>query len=301
MTTVHKSLDPRVLNKISRLELRARTIVEGFVAGLHRSPYHGFSVEFAAHREYAPGDDLKHLDWKVFGRSDRLYLKQYEQETNLIAHLLLDTSNSMSYASDEVSKLQYASMLAASLAYLVIRQQDAASLVLFDKAINKWIAPGSSQIHLRGIVNAIENLTPHERTDIGLVLHEIAERLKKRGLVVLISDLLDKPERIMSGLQHFRHKGHDVLVFNVLDEYELSFPFQRMTMFEGLEDARRELVEPRALREAYLAEVSAFTVKMKSQCLAQKIDFVQLSNDQPLDVALATYLAARLKRRVIQK
>jgi uncharacterized protein (DUF58 family) len=272
-------------------------IVEGFVAGLHRSPYHGFSVEFASHREYALGDDLKHLDWKVFGRSDRLYLKQYEQETNLIAHFLLDTSDSMSYSSSEVSKLQYASMLTASLAYLVTRQQDAASLVLFDKTINKWIAPGSSQIHLRGIVNAIENLTPHERTDIGIVLHEIAERLRKRGLVVLVSDLLDKPEKIMSGLQHFRHKGHDVLIFNVLDEYELSFPFQRMTMFEGIEEDIRELVEPRALRQAYLDEVATFTARMKRECLAQKIDFMQVGNDQPLDIVLAMYLAARLKKR----
>ncbi|MDQ7779271.1 MAG: DUF58 domain-containing protein [Planctomycetota bacterium] len=296
-----KSLDPRVLNKISRLELRARTIVEGFVSGLHRSPYHGFSVEFAAHREYAPGDDLKHLDWKVFGRSDRLYLKQYEQETNLVAHFLLDTSESMAYTSGESSKLHYASLLTASLAYLVTRQQDAASLVLFDKNINKWIPPGSSQIHLRGIVSAIDTAVPHERTNIGHVLHEIAERLKKRGLVVLVSDLLDTPENVISGLQHFKHKGHDVLVFQVLDEYELSFPFQRMTLFEGIEDTRRELIEPRSLREAYLAEVASFTAKMKSQCLAQKIDFIQLSNDQPLDVALATFLAARLKRRVAQR
>ena len=231
----HKFLDPDVLNKITRLDLKARHIVEGFVAGMHKSPYHGFSVEFAKHREYTAGDDIKHLDWKVFGRSDRLYIKEYELETNLRSHILLDTSESMDYKSGKTSKLELACYIAASMAYLILKQQDSASMICFDKEVKQFIPSSSSLGHMRPILGTLASANAQNKTDIGAVFHAMAERFRNRGLIIVISDLFDKPEAILKGLQHFSHKRHDVIVFHVLDEYELTFPFERMTLFEGLE------------------------------------------------------------------
>lgn len=297
MENYQRYLDPRVLNKISRLEIRARMIVEGFVSGLHKSPYHGYSVEFAEHREYVPGDDLRHLDWRVLGRSDRLYIKEYEQETNLRAFILLDTSESMEYQSGEISKLEYANTVAASLAYLILNQQDAVGLGLFDKEVTKFIPPSSNPGHLKNLVMEIAAAKPQRKTGMAAVLHDVAERLKKKGLVILVSDLFDDPQAILSGLRHFRHNKHDVIVFHVLDEYETTFPFQRMTLFEGLEAYPELLVDPRALRKEYLAEVQAFTMALQRGCLENQIDYHQVTTDQSLDVALSTYLAARLGTR----
>jgi uncharacterized protein (DUF58 family) len=293
----HKFLDPKVLNKITRLDLKARHIVEGFMGGMHKSPYHGFSVEFAEHREYAPGDDLKHLDWKVFGRSDRLFIKEYELETNLRSHILLDTSESMDYGGRETTKLELASHIAASMAYLILRQQDSVGMVCFDKEVKSFIPTSSSMGHLRPILGTLAQSEGKNKTDLGAVLNALAERIQRRGLIILISDLFDKPDVLLKSLQHFSHKRHDVIVFHVLDEYELTFPFERMTLFEGLEDYPKQLIDPRSLRKAYLAEVNQFCEDMRKGCVRQMIDYVRISTDQDLDVELTKYLASRLSIR----
>jgi len=293
----NKFLDPKVLNKITRLDLKARHIVEGFMGGMHKSPYHGFSVEFAEHREYAPGDDLKHLDWKVFGRTDRLFIKEYELETNLRSHILIDTSESMDYGSKETTKLELASHIAASMAYLVLRQQDSVGMVCFDKEVKTFIPTSSSMGHLRPILGTLASSSAQNKTDLGIVLNTLAERIQRRGLIILISDLFDKPETILKSLQHFSHKRHDVIVFHVLDEYELTFPFERMTLFEGLEEYPKQLVDPRSLRKAYLEEVNKFCEEMRKGCVKQMIDYVRISTDQDLDVELTKYLAGRLSIR----
>ena len=293
----NKFLDPKVLNKITRLDLKARHIVEGFMGGMHKSPYHGFSVEFAEHREYAPGDDLKHLDWKVFGRTDRLFIKEYELETNLRSHILLDTSESMDYGSKETTKLELASHIAASMAYLILRQQDSVGMVCFDKEVKTFIPTSSSMGHLRPILGTLASSTAQNKTDLGIVLNTLAERIQRRGLIILISDLFDKPETVLKSLQHFSHKRHDVIVFHVLDEYELTFPFERMTLFEGLEEYPKQLVDPRSLRKAYLEEVNKFCEVMRKGCVKQMIDYVRISTDQDLDVELTKYLAGRLSIR----
>jgi uncharacterized protein (DUF58 family) len=293
----HKYLDPEILNKITRLDLKARHIVEGFVAGMHKSPYHGFSVEFAKHREYTPGDDLKHLDWKVFGRSDRLYIKEYELETNLRSHILLDTSESMDYKSGERSKLETACFIAASMAYMILKQQDSVGLMCFDRDVKHFVPSSSSLGHMRSILGTLAQSQAQNKTDLGHVFHALAERFRNRGLVIIISDLFDRPDVILKGLQHFGHKRHDVIVFHVLDEYELTFPFERMTLFEGLEEYPKLLVDPRALRRAYLEEVEKFTEEIRRGCVKQMIDYVQVSTEKDLDVELTRYLASRLAIR----
>src|ERR1041384_1124075 len=283
----HKFLDPLVLNKITRLDLKARHIVEGFVAGMHKSPCHGFSVECAKHREYTAGDDIKHLDWKVFGRSDRLYIKEYELETNLRSHILLDTSESMDYKSGQTSKLELACYIAASMAYLILKQQDSVGMVCFDKEVKQMVPSSSSLGHMRPILGTLAGANARNKTDVAPVFHAMAERFRNRGLIIVISDLFDKPEAILKGLQHFSHKRNDVIVFHVLDEYELTFPFERMTLFEGLEEYPKLLVDPRALRRAYLEEVGKFCEEIRKGCVKQMVDYVRISTDQDLDVERA--------------
>lgn len=292
-------LDPVTLSKIGRLELKARLIVEGYISGLHKSPYHGFSVEFAQHRQYAPGDDLKHLDWKVLGRSDRYYVKQYEEETNVRCLLLLDTSESMKYQSPgaALSKLEYAKHIVASLAHLILSQQDAVGLMLFDRELRRIIRPSSSRAHLREIVQGLEQIEPHDRTGLEAVLHDLAERIERKSLVVLISDLFDDPDRILSGLAHFRHRRHEVIVFQVLDDYEIRFPFQDMTLFDGLEELPEIQADPRALRAGYLRAFERFQNRLQRGCRNNKIDYQVVNTAEPLDQALSTYLATRGQRR----
>jgi uncharacterized protein (DUF58 family) len=275
-------LDPKTLTKISRLDIIARLVVEGFVTGLHRSPYHGFSVEFAEHREYVPGDDIKHIDWKVYGRSDRYYIKQYEEETNLTATILVDGSESMKYrySEDGPTKLQYACMVAASLSYLILRQRDAVGLVTFDEEVRQFIPPASSPSHRNLLLDALSNIQPARRTSLGPVLHTMAERVRRKGLVIIISDLLDDPAPILSGLRHFRHRRHEVIVFQVLDKAEREFPFRAMTRFQGL-------------RAAYLEELEAFLGEVRHGCRQDRVDHVLLDTSIPLDVALTSYLATR--------
>jgi uncharacterized protein (DUF58 family) len=291
-----KYLDPETLARLEGLQLRARLIVEGYVSGVHRSPYHGFSIEFAEHREYAPGDDLRYIDWKVFGRTDRYYLKQFEEETNLICYLLLDTSESMQYRSSAaaMSKLEYAQCAAAALAYLTLHQQDSVGLVTFDKEIRSLVRPGSNPSHMKQLLQVMEESVPERKTAIGPIFHELAERLKKRGIVVILSDLFDDVDSITAGLKHFRHCRHEVILLHVLDPAELDFPFEQITLFKGLEQLPNVLVEPRALRRAYLEELSGFVRRVKQGCRRYQIDYVQLRTDQSLEVALSSYLASRL-------
>jgi uncharacterized protein (DUF58 family) len=293
-----KYFDPEILAKLEGLELRARRIVEGYVAGLHRSPYHGFSIEFAEHREYAPGDDLRYLDWKVFGRTDKLYLKQYEEETNLIANVLLDTSESMLYRSEgaAMSKLQYAQCAAAALAHLVLHQQDSAGLVTFDDQIRALVRPSSNPSHLEQLLYVMEQNDARRKTAIGPIFHDLAERFKKRSIVIILSDLFDDVDGMMAGLKHFRHRRHEVVLFHVLDPAEIEFPFRRTTLFRGLEQLPDVLVEPRALRKAYLEQFGAYARRLKTGCRMHQIDYVLMQTDRPLDVALSSYLASRMKR-----
>lgn len=291
-------LDPAVLARLEGLQLRAARIVEGYVSGLHRSPYQGFSVEFAEHREYAPGDDLRYVDWKVFGKTDKVYLKQYEEETNLIAYLVLDTSESMLYQSEAapLSKLEYAQCSAAALAYLVIRQQDSAGLVTFDDAVRQFVRPSSSASHLAQLVGVMEQTDAVRKTRTGPIFHELAERFTRRGIVFILSDLFDNTEAMLAGLKHFRHRRHDVVVLHTLDPAELDFPFQHATMFHGMEAMGDLLVEPAQLRRAYQQEIQRFTSQVRAGCLAQGADYVQVRTDQPLDNVLNTYLAQRRRR-----
>lgn len=293
-------LDPEVLDRLAGLELKARRIVEGYVSGLHKSPFHGFSVEFAEHREYVPGDDIRFLDWKVYGKTDRLYLKRYEEETNLEASLLVDTSASMGFASAAgtgVSKLAYARMGAAALAYLITQQQDAAGLVLFDSQVRAQLPARTGPGHLRALFQRLEDARPEGTTGVGRALVEAGEAVRRRGVVVLFSDLLDDPREVLRGLRHLRQRGHDVLLFHVLAHEELTFPFQRMTRFEGLELSERVTADPVSLRAAYLAEVEAYRRTLKRSCLANRIDLVEMDTSQPLAVVLAAYLAQRAARR----
>jgi uncharacterized protein (DUF58 family) len=293
-----KYLDPQTLAKLQGLELRARSIVEGYVSGVHRSPYHGFSIEFAEHREYTQGDDLRYVDWKVFGKTDKFYLKQYEEETNLVSYMLIDTSESMRYRSDEapLSKLEYAQCIAASLSYLILQQQDSVGLVTFDKEIRSLVRASSNPSHLKQLLHVMENSRPERKTQTGPIFHDLAERLKRRGLVLILSDLFDNVPAMMAGLKHFRHRRHEVVMFHVLDPAELEFPFRQTTLFRGMEELPDVLTDPRALRRAYLEEFGKFLQAVRKGCRAQHVDYLLLRTDQSLEIALSSYLASRMNR-----
>ncbi|MHC5039500.1 MAG: DUF58 domain-containing protein [Planctomycetota bacterium] len=294
-------LNPEVLSRIAKLDLKARLIVEGFISGLHKSPYHGISVEFAEHREYTPGDDLKHLDWRVFARSDRFYIKQYEEETNLVSHLIVDGSESMRYASGAMSKYDYACSTAAALAFLLLRQQDSVGLVLFDEEIRVRIPPSAKPPMLNNMAHEMAQLVPERKTSVSGIFHQLAEEIPRRGLVVLLSDLFVPLEDLKKGLRHFRYAGQEVLVVHVLDEYELTFPFDGNVRFKGLEELPDLLVEPRPLRRAYLDAVGAFTSGLAKWCKDHRIDYTLISTADRLDVVLAQYLASRSRIRRVAR
>jgi uncharacterized protein (DUF58 family) len=293
--TSRKYLDPQTLAKLQGLELRARRIVEGYVSGVHRSPYHGFSIEFAEHREYVAGDDLRHVDWKVFGRTDKIYLKQYEEETNLVSYMLLDTSESMRYQSSNapLSKLEYAKCIAGAMAYLVLQQQDSIGLVTFDNEVRSLVRASSQPSHLKQLLHVMESSSAEKKTATGPIFHDLAERLKKRGVVVILSDLFDDVNSMMTGLKHFRHKRHEVIVMHVIDPAEEEFPFRDVTKFKGLEQLPEVVTDPRGLRKAYLQEFGNFLEAVSTGCRKHNVDYVRMRTDQPLDIALSTYLAAR--------
>lgn len=296
---LRKFLDPAVLSKLQGLELKARMIVEGYVSGWHKSPYHGFSVEFAEHRDYVPGDDLRYVDWKVYGKSDRYYLKQFDEETNFACHLLVDTSESMGYRSENAtwSKLEYAQHAAAALAYLVIRQQDAVGLATFDEAVGQVLRPASTPMHLSQLCSLLEQATPQGESAIGPILHELAERFKRRGLVIILSDFFDDPEAVLLGLKHFRHRRHDVLLLHIIDPAEEDFPFQEPTLFHGLERWPDELTDPRALRKAYRAEFQQFLRALQGGARDLQMDYQLLRTDEPVEAALAKVISQRQARR----
>ena len=290
------STDPRMLAKISGLKLRARHIVEGYVAGLHRSPFKGFSVEFAEYRQYMPGDDLTTIDWKVYARSDRYYVKKFEEETNLDCHVLLDVSASMAYGSHHgMSKFEYGACLAASLAYLMTRQRDAVGLMAFDERIVDMLPPSSRPGHLRSVLVTLDRLRLGKETHMARPLNQLCDALTKRGMVVLISDLLDDPETVVRGLKHFQFRGADVIVFHVLDPDEIEFPFERATRFEDLETDEEVMAVPGVVRAHYLKAIGDLIDRFKRELGAAGIDYTLLPTSTPLEMALLSYLSTRAR------
>ena len=291
-----KYLDPRVISRLGTLELKARMVVEGFIAGLHKSPYHGFSVEFSEHRQYMAGDDFKYIDWKVYGKTDRFYVKQFEEETNLKAYLLLDCSASMAYQSGEVSKFQYATLLAASLAYLLMRQRDAVGLVTFDETIRRLLPARSVKTYLPLLLAELDRTRPANSTAIVPTLHEMAERIKRRSLIMLCSDLYeDNVEGIIQGLKHFRHRKHEVIVFHILDPREIDFNFKEDAIFQDLESGEKLSTQPIHIRKEYHRLMQEYMSRLKKACRENQVDYVLLTTDVPFDLALTQYLQKRTR------
>ena len=317
-----KYLTPSVISKLATLELKAKFVVEGFIAGLHKSPYHGFSVEFAEHRQYMPGDDLKYLDWKVLGRTDRYYIKQFEEETNLKSYLIVDSSKSMAFSSSDpaysglsplrklfkkkessfgepkksgVSKLEYASYLAASISVLMNFQKDAAGLVVYDEGINTYIPPKATSQNLKLILTHLSNLRGAGETNTAESLNSIAERIKRRGLVIIFSDLFDDQEKVINSLKHFRYKRNEVIVFQILDPLEMSFAIDSPTIFKDMETNKEMLSQPLSVIQSYREAVQSFLNTYKLACRANNIDYTLLSTETPFDTALLEYLNKRKK------
>lgn len=288
-------LDPAVVSKLAGMELKARLVVEGFIVGLHKSPYHGFSVEFAEHRQYMPGDDVKHIDWKVYGKSDRFYIKQFEEETNLKGYILLDASASMGYKSNGISKFEYGSYFAAALSYLMLRQQDAPGLLVYDQQIRAYIPPRGARSHINNILKQLEKTQPSSKTDAAIAFHELAERIKRRGLIVVISDLFDEPERMLAGLKHFRHHKHEVIVFQILDPFERNFGYRAEARFKDMETGQMLLTNPYQIRKEYIERLDDFIEKFSRACRDVLIDYHLLDTSVPFDKALFGYLAKRSK------
>ena len=286
-------LDPAIIARLGTIDLKARTIVEGFLTGLHRSPYKGFSVEFAEYRQYLPGDDLATLDWKVFARSDKHFIKKYEEETNLTCHMLIDVSKSMGYASGEVTKLQYASFLAGALAYLMHRQRDSFGLIAFDENISALLPASARTGHLRAVLLALERLQLGAGTNVAKPLNDLAAAVRKRGMIVLISDLLDDPAPVLNGLKHFRHRGTDVIVFHILDPYELKFPFEHAARFRDMETEEEVVAVPGTIRDDYLASMQRLIAFYKKELQLSGIDYCLLDTSQALELGLMSYLMTR--------
>jgi uncharacterized protein (DUF58 family) len=293
-----KYLDPKTLARINSLDLRARLIVEGLMTGMHRSPYQGISVEFAQHRPYVPGDDIRHVDWKVFGRSDKIYLKQYQEETNLHLICIVDASESMAYGSvgsqDALwTKYDHATAIAASLSYMAIQQQDSVGLAVFDNELKRYHKPSNNPGQWRTITKELCQIPRLKKTNTGRILDQLAEKLTHRSLIVLLSDFFDDLDSIKQGLRHLRYKKHELMVFQILDPNEIRFPFEDVTLFKGLEEMGELLTEPRALREGYLAQLAEFTEQLKKLCRGMRIDFVRMDSGESLDIALSGFLATR--------
>lgn len=289
-------LRPDVVAKLSNMELIARLVVEGFITGLHKSPYHGFSVEFAEHRQYMAGDEIRHIDWKIYGRTDRYYIKQFEEETNLKAYIVLDGSGSMAYASEgRLSKLEYASYVAAALAHLLVQQRDAVGFVQYDEALRTYMPPHATRSYLREILRALHAVKAGNRTSTSATLHEVAERIKRRGLVILLSDLFDDPKQVMTALKHFRHRKNEVIVMQVLDPLERSFAFDRDAVFRDLETGEKITTQPWHIQQSYREEMRRFLDFYKRDCRQNNIDYILLDTATPFDVALFEFLHKRQK------
>ena len=288
-----KYLDPNILSKIGSLDLVARQIVEGLRIGMHRSPARGISSEFTAYRQYVPGDDVQHIDWKSYARSDRYYIKLYEAETNFVSNLLLDVSSSMTYGSGNITKLEYAKYLAASLAYLIIEQGDSAGIGLFDGELQNYIQPKSNMGVLVDISRELEQVEPKPRTNVGKVLSNFAHRMARRGVAVLFSDMLDNTDEFIKGINHLRFRGHNVIVFHILDPAELNFPFKGTSKFVGLEEDGDLITQPDRLRDRYIEELNSFITKIRSACTKTQVDYVLVNTADPIEHVLSGYLLQR--------
>ena len=303
-----KYLDPKVLARISSLDLRARLIVEGLMTGMHRSPYQGISVEFAQHRPYVAGDDIRHVDWKVLAKTDRIYLKQYQEETNLHLICIVDASESMAFGSvgegtearrhegttgGRWSKYDHATAIAASLSYMAIQQQDSVGLAVFDNDLRRYHKPSNNPGQWKLITQELTQIPRNKKTHTGKILDQLAEKLTHRSLIVILSDFFDDLDSIRKGLRHLRYKKHELMVFQILDPLEIEFPFEDVTLFKGLEEMGELLTEPRALRDGYLEQLKLFTEELKKMCRGMHIDFTRMNSGDQLDVALSGFLATR--------
>ncbi len=294
MSDYKRFLQPQAVAQLNNIELKARLVVEGFITGLHRSPYHGFSVEFAEHRQYRDGDSLKHVDWKVLARTDRFYVKQFEEETNLRSMIAVDASASMKFASKgNISKFEYASYLAASLSYLLIKQRDAAGITLYDTKIRYYLPPNSRQSYLNLMLKALDSTVPANETGTAKALDVLAEKIKRRGLVIVISDLFDNIDSVMNALSHFRHKKHDVIVFQVLDPREIDFDFGKGATFIDMETGEKMITQPYQIQRSYMETMKNFLSEIRKNCRRQNIDYHLIDTSQPFDKALRAYLARR--------
>jgi uncharacterized protein (DUF58 family) len=295
MTSNTTFIDPTVLSSLDNLELRARVVVEGFVSGLHKSPHRGFSVEFTDYRHYYRGDDMRHVDWKLYARSDKFYIKQYEDETNVRCYVVLDSSASMGYASGAMSKLEYGRTLASALAYFIMRQRDAVGLITFDEQVNEYIPALCRQPHLIRILRVLAGLKAGARTDVVRPLSDLASNLNRKSMVILISDMLEDEEQIIKTLQRLRSMGNDVIVFHVLDDAELHFRFQEATEFIDAETSESFITQPQSIRAAYLENLGNYLEFCKKQCQSSGVDYCLLNTSQPLDTALNSYISRRAR------
>jgi uncharacterized protein (DUF58 family) len=286
-------LNPEVISKLKSMEMKARLVVEGFITGLHKSPYHGFSVEFAEHRQYMPGDPIRDIDWKVYAKSDRYYVKEFEEETNLKSYILLDASASMGYTSSKTTKFTYAANLAAALAFLMLKQRDAAGLVVFDERVRSYVPPKSASVHLHALLTTLAAVEPASATDAGLALHEMADRIKRRGLIIVLSDLWDDPAQVLTGLKHFRHRKHEVIVFHILDPAEREFDFPEEALFEDMETGEEISTLPWQIRSEYQRTMGAHIDRFRRECRQSFVDYVPLDTSVPYDYALFSYLGKR--------
>lgn len=289
-------LNPQTISKINNLDLRARLVVEGFMVGLHKSPYHGFSVEFSQHRPYMQGDNLRSVDWRVFGKTEKYFIKQYEEETNLRSYIVLDSSKSMSYSSDKnISKLNYASTLVAALSYLMIKQQDAVSLTIYSDKVSTYLPPKASNSYLQQILKELSLVEASSKTNTADALNKVAEKIKRRGLVIIISDFFDDVEKTIKALKHFAHQKNEVIIFQILDPMERSFGFGKDAIFKDLETEEELTTQPYQIQKAYQQAMSEFTDRIKHECLNSNFDYNLLDTSTPFDKALFSYIQKRSK------
>lgn len=285
--------DPMTLSKIANMELRAKLVVDGVLSGIHKSPYKGSSIEFLEHKEYSPGNEIKHIDWKVLAKTDKYYIKQFEEETNLKCYLFIDSSGSMGYKSTGISKCEYAATLTASLAYLLLKQSDLVGLISFSDRVLQYIPPRSRLTHLHALLNALTALKTAGKSDTGAILNEFVEKIGRRSLIIIISDFFDDTKKIIHQLKYFLFKKNEVILFHILDPYELTFPFETITFFESLEDERRILADPKSVKEQYLSGMNHFIERFRQSCFENHIDYCLIDSSTPLDQALIRFLARR--------
>lgn len=296
MDEYKKFLDPDVVSKLDNMELRARLVVEGFITGLHKSPFHGFSVEFAQHRQYMPGDETKHIDWNIFAKTDKYFIKQFEEETNLKSYILIDISKSMDYGSENrIKKIEYTSYLASSLAYLLVKQRDAVGLITYDEDIKTFIPPHATKSYLKLILKELSDVKPEKKTFTSESLNKIAEQIKRRSLIMIFSDFFDDPQKVVNTFKHFRHNKHEIIIFQILDPMEIEFAFGKDAIFKDMESEEELTTQPFQLQKAYQKEMNKFLEFYRKECLMNQIDYVLLDTKTPFDIALMNYLKKRNK------